>query len=138
MVGRHSVAPRTQTRFLRIIGRFQVDQIVQPRDMFLWRNPPNTGRRRGGLQPNSFGQWTKKQVVVQEIALVWILVGMKTSLVLHLAAEFGDDPIRKTKSIDDRRLGLLLRRHLPERNLGPNRLPYFGVGLVDFSEIKEV
>ncbi len=138
VVGRDEVAPGSQARFLRVVGRLEVDQLVEPRDMFLRRDPPNAGRGRGRLQPNSFGQGAKKQVVVQEIALVWILVGMKTSLVLHLARKFTDDPVRETEAIDDGRLLLLLGRHLLERYLGPYRLPDRRIGLVHLAELKQV
>ena len=83
VVGRDDVATGSEARFLQVVFWLEVDQFVEPRDMFLRRNAPNAGGRRSGDQLNAFRQWTKEQVVVHEIALAGIQVGPKPALVLH-------------------------------------------------------
>ena len=48
VVGRNIVSPRTHTRFFRIVFRLEIDQLVEPCDVFLRRDAPNTRRRRSG------------------------------------------------------------------------------------------
>lgn len=69
--------------------------------------------------------------MIEIVGLVRILMGRETALAGHGDLEFSRDPIGKAKSLYGIGLRLPPGRHLPKRDLRPNRSPGCGVGLVD-------
>ena len=76
--------------------------------------------------------------MVDEVSFAWLSVGVEAALVGHGGFQLLNNPVRELEALDGFGLVLLFRRHLLERDLGPNRLPSGGVGFVDGTQVHEI
>jgi hypothetical protein len=106
--------------------------------VLLRRDAPDARGRGGWSESDALGQFAEEEIVIDEVPLLRIKMGMEAAFVLHRRLQLADDPVGEPQPLDDSGLLLFLRRHFPERDLRPDRLPDGGVRLVDGSEVEQV